>query len=225
MTGRVVAIDGPAGAGKTTVALALAQRLGLPHVDTGAMYRAITLKALRTGTPTDDGPSLERLCETTDITLSAGRVLVDGDDVTIEIRSAAVTAAVSSVSAFPELRRWMVDHQRRLVAAEGAVVEGRDIGSVVLPDADLKVYLTASPEERAERRAAELRAAGGRRSADEILTEILARDGRDSNRAASPLAVAPGAVVVDSTNRSVDEVVEHILSMLQAAPSGDGGRS
>jgi cytidylate kinase len=224
MTGRVVAIDGPAGAGKTTVALALAARLGLPHLDTGAMYRAITLKALRTGTPTDDGPSLERLCETTDIAVQDGRVLLDGEVVTAEIRSAAVTAAVSSVSAVPGLRARMVAHQRRLVAAEGAVVEGRDIGTVVLPDADLKVYLTASPEARAGRRAAELQAAGGRRSADEILIEILARDGLDSSRAASPLAVAPGAVVVDSTDRSVEEVVDHILAMLEAVASGDGGR-
>ena len=225
MSGRVVAIDGPAGAGKTTVALALAERLGLPHLDTGAMYRAITLKALRTGTPTDDGPSLERLCETTDIAVKGGRVLLDGEDVTADIRSAAVTAAVSSVSAFPGLRARMVAHQRRLVAAEGAVVEGRDIGTVVLPDADLKVYLTASPEARAGRRAAELQAAGGRRSADEILIEILARDGLDSSRAASPLAVAPGAVVVDSTDRSVEEVVDHILAMLEAGTSGDGGRA
>lgn len=224
MTGRVVAIDGPAGAGKTTVALALAARLGLPHLDTGAMYRAITLKALRTGTPTDDGPSLERLCETTDIAVQGGRVLLDGEDVTAEIRTAAVTAAVSSVSAVPGLRARMVAHQRRLVAEEGAVVEGRDIGTVVLPDADLKVYLTASPEARAGRRAAELQAAGGRRSADEILIEILARDGLDSSRAASPLAVAPGAVVVDSTDRSVEEVVDHILAMLEARASGDGGR-
>lgn len=224
MTGRVVAIDGPAGAGKTTVALALAARLGLPHLDTGAMYRAITLKALRTGTPTDDGPSLERLCETTDIAVQDGRVLLDGEVVTAEIRSAAVTAAVSSVSAVPGLRARMVAHQRRLVAAEGAVVEGRDIGTVVLPDADLKVYLTASPEARAGRRAAELQAAGGRRSADEILIEILARDGLDSSRTASPLAVAPGAVVVDSTDRSVEEVVDHILAMLEAVASGDGGR-
>ena len=215
MRGLVVAIDGPAGAGKTTVATALARRLGLPHVDTGAMYRAITLKALRTGTPMDDGASLERLCERTEIALDAGRVLVDGEDVTAEIRSAAVTAAVSSVSAFPGLRRWMVVHQRRLLAEEGAVVEGRDIGSVVLPDADLKVYLTASPEQRAERRAAELQAAGGRRTADEILTEILARDRLDSGREASPLSVAPDAVVVDSTDRSVDEVVDGILAMLR----------
>jgi cytidylate kinase len=215
VSGPVVAIDGPAGAGKTTVATALAQRLGLPHVDTGAMYRAITLKALRTGTPTDDGASLERLCKSTEIALSGGRVLVDGEDVTTEIRSAAVTAAVSSVSSFPGLRRWMVVHQRRLVAEEGAVMEGRDIGSVVLPDADLKVYLTASPEERAERRAAELQAAGGRRTAEEILTEILARDRRDSVRDASPLSVAPDAVVIDSTDRSVDEVVDCILGMLE----------
>jgi cytidylate kinase len=219
----VVAIDGPAGAGKSTVATALAERLGLPHVDTGAMYRAITLKALRTGTPTDDGPSLERLCEGTEIALTAGQVQVDGEDVTAQIRSAAVTAAVSSVSAFPGLRRWMVAHQRRLVAEEGAVVEGRDIGTVVLPAADLKVYLTASPQERAQRRAAELQAAGGRRTADEILTEILARDALDSGRAASPLSVASDAVVVDSTGRSIDEVVDCILEMLEQGEHREEG--
>jgi cytidylate kinase len=219
MNGRVVAIDGPAGAGKTTVATALAERLGLPHVDTGAMYRAITLKALRTGTPTDNDPSLERLCEGTHITLSDGRVLLDGEDVTAAIRSTAVTAAVSGVSACVGLRRWMVEQQRRLVEAVGAVVEGRDIGTVVFPDADLKIYLTASPEERAERRAAEIQAAGGQRSADEILIEILARDSLDARRAASPLAIAPDAVVVDSTDRSVDEVVDSIVAML----GGEGG--
>jgi cytidylate kinase len=219
----VVAIDGPAGAGKTTVATALAQRLGLPHLDTGAMYRAITLKALRTGTPTDDGPSLARLCEATEIVLADGRVHVDGEDVTAEIRSAAVTAAVSSVSSFPALRERMVDQQRKFVAEEGAVVEGRDIGSVVLPDADLKVYLTASPQERAQRRAAELQAAGGRRTAEEILTEILARDATDSGRSASPLLVAGDAVVVDSTDRSVDEVVGHILGLLEERREDGGG--
>jgi cytidylate kinase len=219
----VVAIDGPAGAGKTTVAIALARRLGLPHLDTGAMYRAITLKALRTGTPTDDGPSLSRLCEATDIVLADGRVEVDGEDVTSEIRSAAVTAAVSSVSSFSGLREHMVERQRRFVAEEGAVVEGRDIGSVVLPDADLKVYLTASPQERAQRRAAELQAAGGRRTADKILTEILARDATDSGRAASPLKVADDAVVVDSTDRSIDEVVGCILELLEERCEGREG--
>jgi cytidylate kinase len=186
------------------------------------MYRAITLKALRTGTPTDDGPSLERLCEGTDVALAGGRVLVDGEDVTAEIRSAAVTAAVSGVSAFPGLRRWMVARQRELVAEEGAVVEGRDIGTVVLPDADLKVYLTASPQERAQRRAAELQAAGGRRTAEEILKEILARDALDSGRAASPLSVAADAVVVDSTGRSIDEVVSCILEMVQRGKRREG---
>lgn len=218
-----MAIDGPAGSGKSTVARTLADRLGLPYLDTGAMYRALTLKALRRGVPIDDGAALVRLAADTSIEIGPGRVLLDREDVTAEVRSGPVTAAVSQLSAHEAVRSLMVERQRALVRRGAAVVEGRDIGTVVLPDAGLKVFLTAAPEERARRRAAELRADGVERPVEEILEEILARDRRDSGRAASPLVAAKDAVVIDSTNLTVEEVVEEILRMTGTVPEDRHG--
>lgn len=215
-----VAVDGPAGSGKSTVARAVAARLRLPHIDTGAMYRAVTLKALRAGVDAGDAAGLAGLLAVTDVDLDGGRVWLDGADVSAEIRGEAVTAQVSQVSAQPVVREWMLERQRRLVAERGGVMEGRDIGTVVLPEADCKVFLTASPEERARRRAAELGVSGTGASAEQVLAEIRERDGRDAGRAMSPLRVAEGATVIDSTGLSIDEVVDAIVAAAERCRDG-----
>jgi len=208
-----IALDGPAGSGKSTVARAVAERLSLPHIDTGAMYRAATLKALERGVGTDDGAGLRSLLDVTDIDLRDGKVFLDGRDVSAEVRAGPVTASVSQVAAHAPVRQWMVDRQRRLACERGGVVEGRDITTVVLPQADFKFFLTAAPRERARRRAAELAAEGVATSVDEVLTGIEARDRLDAGRAESPLRVAEGATVIDSTGRSVDDVVDEIVAV------------
>jgi len=208
-----IAVDGPAGSGKSTVARALARRLSLPHIDTGAMYRAVTLKALERGVGAHDGEGLQSLLDATDIDLLDGKVLLDGRDVSAEVRGGPVTASVSQVAANAPVRQWMVERQRRLVGERGGVVEGRDIATVVLPQADFKFFLTAAPEERARRRAAELAAEGIPTSLEEVLTGIEARDRLDAGREVSPLRVAEGATVIDSTGRSVDDVVDEIVAV------------
>ena len=208
-----IALDGPAGSGKSTVARAVAERLSLPHIDTGAMYRAVTLKALERGVGADDGNGLQSLLDGTDIDLQDGRVFLDGRDVSAEVRGGRVTASVSQVAAHAPVRQWMVDRQRRLVGERGGVVEGRDITTVVLPQADFKFFLTAAPQERARRRAAELAAEGVPTSVEEVLTGIEARDRLDAGRDVSPLRVAEGATVIDSTGRSVQDVVDEIVAV------------
>jgi cytidylate kinase len=211
----LIAIDGPGGSGKSTVARAVAERLGLERLDTGAMYRAVTLLALRNGGPhraggvgshervggAPDEPAIRELATTMALEV-ADRVILNGEDVTDAIRTSEVDRAVSEVAALPAVRLELVRRQRAWADAHGGgVVEGRDIGSVVFPDADLKVYLTADAEVRARRR--------------EVAHDALARrDGLDSSRVMSPLQVAPGAIVVDSTDMSVDEVVEEVISRL-----------
>ncbi|CAB4598028.1 MAG: (d)CMP kinase [Actinobacteria bacterium] len=207
---RVIAIDGPAGAGKSTVARALAARLGLEYLDTGAMYRAVTFAALRRGV-LDDDAAVAALAR--DVTLEVGEhgVLVDGVDATVEIRSAEVTRQVSRVAANSAVRTELVARQREWAKVRGGgVIEGRDIASVVFPDAELKLYLTASPRVRAERRVAE---AGG--DVDEVEAQIAARDSYDSSRADSPLVQADGSRVVDTTGMSIDEVLGAIEGLLQ----------
>lgn len=206
----IVAIDGPAGAGKSTVAKALASRLSLPHVDTGAIYRALTLKALRTGVPLVEGDRLAKLAEDSDIHVEGDRVFLDGNDVSAEIRTAPVTVSVSVVASHPSVRSRLTQLQRSL-AEEGGVVEGRDIGTVVFPEADLKVFLTAEPGERALRRSADLESEGKRPELERVVEQIHARDLADFERAASPLRVAEGALVIDSTGREVDDIVEEIV--------------
>lgn len=210
----MVAIDGPAGSGKSTVARAAAARLTLPHIDTGAIYRAMTLKALRQKVPSDDGDALGELAESTRIDLDRDRVLLDDEDVTVEIRSPKVTSEVSRVSAHAQVRSRLIRLQRSLIPDEGAVVEGRDIGTVVLPDAEVKIFLTAAPEERARRRAVELAEQEG--AMDKVLDQILERDRLDSERASSPLAVAEGALVIDSTGRTVEDIVDEIERLVSA---------
>jgi CMP/dCMP kinase len=198
----VIAIDGPAGSGKSTVSRALAERLGLDRLDTGAMYRAVTWAALERGIDRSDRAAVAALARGLEITVAA-RVTADGTDVTEAIRGPEVNAAVSEVAANPEVRSVLVDRQRRWVdGRDGAVVEGRDIGSVVLPGADLKVFLTASEDERARRRA------------EEAPEALARRDRIDRTRTASPLEIAEGARVLDTTGRSVDEIVEEVVSWL-----------
>jgi len=214
---RVIAIDGPAGAGKSTIARALAKRLGLQYLDTGAMYRAITFAALGRGVSLDDTVAVGALARDAALEVSESGVTVDGLDATTAIRSAAVTAAVSKVAANSEVRTEMRARQQRwAVEHGGGVIEGRDIGSVVFPDAELKLYLTASPRIRAQRRVAE---AGG--DVDEIEAAIAARDHHDSNRADSPLTFADGSIVVDTTGSSIDDVLAHIAELMSRGSTAE----
>ena len=209
---RVIAIDGPAGAGKSTIAKALATRLGLQYLDTGAMYRAVTFAALHRGLDLDDEPAVARLAEEVTLTVDDSGVTVDGLDATAAIRGPEVTAAVSRVAANSGVRTEMRLRQQQWAAERGGgVIEGRDIGSVVFPDADLKLYLTASPRERAMRRVAQ---SGG--DVDEIEAAIARRDHLDSTRADSPLTEAAGSTVVDTTGRTISDVLDHIVDLLEA---------
>lgn len=212
---RVVAIDGPAGSGKSTVARAVAARLGLEVLDTGAMYRAVTLAVLDRGLDTADAGACGRVAAEVRIDLGA-TVCLDGRDVTGEIRSPEVTAAVSEVSAHPSVRRELVARQRAWARDHGgAVVEGRDIGTVVFPDATVKVFLTASDLERARRRAGDEAVADRRTDVDSVRADLARRDAHDAQRAASPMVAAADAVTIDSTDRTVDEVVEAITAELE----------
>jgi CMP/dCMP kinase len=213
-SGPVIAIDGPSGSGKSTVARTLAARLGLRYLDTGAMYRAVTAAVLAAGIRPEDTERVAAVVPTLALDVSTddapARVSVDGRDVTGEIRGPAVTAAVSAVSAVPAVRAAMVARQRDVIGTGGIVVEGRDIGTAVAPDADLKVFLTADPAARAARRAVEIAA-----PVDQTEAEMARRDLLDAARAASPLTQAPDAVVLDSTHMDVAAVVQAILTALE----------
>ncbi len=208
---RIIAIDGPAGAGKSTVARALAARLGLEYLDTGAMYRAVTLAAMQRGIDPADVETVAALARELSLDVSDDGVIVDGYDATTEIRSPAVTTAVSAVAANSAVRAELVERQRDWARRRGGgVLEGRDIGSVVFPDAELKLYLTAAPRVRAERRMAE---SGG--NVDEIFEAIERRDRHDLSRVDSPLVKADGSIVVDTTGLAIDEVLAQIQQLLE----------
>ena len=209
---RVVAIDGPAGSGKSTVARAVADRLGLAYLDTGAMYRAVAFAALRARIDPADADAVAARARDCRIELGVdGTVRVDGVDATIEIRGPEVTRAVSVVAANPGVRAELRTRQREwLEARGGGVLEGRDIGTVVVPDAELKVYLDAAPEVRAARRSREV----GELSYDEVASEIARRDALDQGREDSPLTAADGALVIDTSHLSIDEVVTRIAEAL-----------
>jgi cytidylate kinase len=220
----VITIDGPAGSGKSTTAKLVARRLGYAYLDTGAMYRAMAVKALRAGIDPGDREGLAQLAATTEIDVKTlpdeTRVLLDGEDVTASLRSPDVTKASSPVSAVPAVRERMVELQRRIGAGGGIVAEGRDMGSVVFPGADVKIYLNASLRCRAERRRSELAASGEEGDLAAVEENIRGRDVRDSSREHSPLVVPHGAVEVDTTDLTIEGQVERVLDEVSKAVTG-----
>ncbi|HWI64090.1 MAG TPA: (d)CMP kinase [Symbiobacteriaceae bacterium] len=209
-------MDGPAGAGKSTLAKLLAERLGYLYVDTGAMYRALALKALRAGVPTDDDAALTAMAAQTCVRLEraddGNRVFLDDEEVTHAIREPEVERIVSRVSSALGLRHYIIDQQRQMALQGGVVMDGRDIGSYVLPDADVKFFVTASLEERARRRQEQQAAKGHQIPLDELIQEIARRDEQDRNKGEHSLIQTPDAILIDTTGRSVDDVMDQILS-------------
>ena len=216
-----IAIDGPAGAGKSTLARQVAAALGYLYVDTGAIYRTLGLAALRRGVDPQDGAAVVALLEDCAIDLRHGgdgvqRMYLNGEDVSQAIRLPEVSRYASGVSAIPEVRAHLMDMQRDLARRNDVVMDGRDIGTVVLPAADVKVFLTASPEERARRRWEELQQRGTPEAYEEVLKDMVERDAKDSGRAAAPLRRAEDAVEVDTTGCSLEESLERLLSVIRA---------
>jgi CMP/dCMP kinase len=212
----ILAIDGPAGAGKSTIAKGVAKALGISRVDTGAIYRALTVAALEQRLEDDD--AIVALLPTLDLRFEGERVLLGGREITTEIRTPTVSANVSRVSAIPAVRAGLLELQRRLGRADrvGALLEGRDIGTVVFPDAEVKIFLTASPEERARRRLLDLSAAGEPTNFEEVLAAIIKRDHYDSNRAVAPLRPAEDAITIDSTGKPLAQVIEEICAVVRS---------
>jgi cytidylate kinase len=211
----VIAIDGPSGAGKGTVARAVASQLGYRHVDSGAMYRAVAWRALREGVPLDDEAAVARLAEASVIHVGPDRVTIDGDDVTRAIRTPEIDRAAAAVARLPRVRLVLVNQQREQGENGGIVMEGRDIGTVVFPRADVKIYLDASPEERARRRATDPAHSGGPAAVADVATLLIERDRLDRTRITSPLYAAADAIVVDTTGKPIDAVVDEVLAVVK----------
>jgi cytidylate kinase len=212
----IIAIDGPSGAGKGTVARALADALGYRHVDTGAMYRAVGWKAIDEGLSFENEGALANLSERARLDLTDGRVVIDGHDVTRAIRTPEIDKAATAVARLPRVREVLVARQRALGRDGGVVMEGRDIGTVVFPNADVKVYLDASAEERARRRANDPAHTGGQgTSIAGVQSELQARDQSDSTRSVAPLAIAQGAIYIDTTGLTVEETLARVMEMVR----------
>ena len=211
----IIAIDGPSAAGKSTAAKLLAKELGVDYIDTGAMYRAVALKVMRRGIDTDDEEALAALLDSTDIDLDGAQVLLDNEDVSGLIRTEEVSMQASRISAIPAVRQKLVASQREMGARKSVVMDGRDIGSNVFPGADHKFFVTASPEVRAGRRYKELAEKGMKASFEEVLEDVRKRDWDDSHRALNPLAQAEDAVLIETDDLGIDEVLRKLLNYLQ----------
>lgn len=216
MTRIIIAIDGPSGAGKGTIARSISAALGYRHIDTGAMYRAVGWKALHDGLALDDEAALAALAARAELVVDGSAVTIDGHDVTRAIRTPEIDQAATLVARLPRVREMLVARQRSLGRQGGIVMEGRDIGTVVYPDADVKIYLDASAEERARRRAADPAHTGGQSEPAAVAAAIAARDRSDTTRTASPLTLAPDAVLVDTTDMPIEAVVARALQLVQA---------
>lgn len=215
---RSIAIDGPSGAGKSTLAKQLAEKLGFLYVDTGAIYRTVGLQAFRTGTNPEDGAGVIALLKDLNIHLAYGtdglqHMYLNGEDVTEEIRRHEISAYASSVSAIPEVRAFLLEQQRSLARSHDVVMDGRDIGTVVLPEADVKIFLTAAPEARARRRWLELKQRGQETAFDTVLRDVLERDERDINRATAPLRQAEDAVLADTTDMDLEQSLTLLINI------------
>lgn len=212
----VIAIDGPSGAGKGTIARAIAEALGYRHVDTGAMYRAVGWKAAHDGISLEDEAAVSALARAATIHVEGGVVAIDGHDVTRAIRTPEIDKAATAVARLPRVREALVARQRALGAEGGVVMEGRDIGTVVFPTADVKIYLDASAEERARRRATDASHSGSQSGQAAVAAAIQARDKADATRAVSPLSIATDAVHIDTTGMPIEEVVDHVMGLVRS---------
>lgn len=214
-----IAIDGPAGAGKSSIAKEVSGRLGFIYVDTGALYRTVALNAIRQGIDLNDANAVIHTLDTADIQLAfedgSQKVLLNGEDVSSQIRTEEVSAGASKVSAIPKVREFLFDLQKNIAAKNDCLMDGRDIGTVVLPHADLKIFLTASPEERAQRRYKQNLERGMEADYNQILKEVNERDYQDTHRDIAPLKQADDAVLLDTTDMTFDEVVDHLLKLVE----------
>ena len=217
---KVIAIDGPAGAGKSTIAKCLADIIGYTYIDSGAMYRALTLKALRDNIPMTDTERIISLAGQTDIDFKENSIYIDGEASDKEIREEAVNRNVSYVAAIPEVRRLMVELQRKISRNKNVVMDGRDVGTVIFPSASIKFFITASVEERAERRCAELKQKGYTAEIEDIKAQIIKRDHIDSTREDSPLVAASDAILIDTTGKNIKAVLDEVVEYLEAKGGG-----